>query len=178
VKTVNDAYTVHLEARAPGCTSAIGDDKAGDRLMDYLADWGGVVSGATEGDTSWSATVSVDAEDATAALLVASDLVREMADKAGLPPWPIVRAEAMTAAIADDELLRPVLPDLVSAPEVADILGVSPQRVHELASVPTVRFPEPAYVLRAGKLWLRPAIESFNAQWQRRPGRPRKVAAS
>jgi hypothetical protein len=173
---MNDEYSVYLEARSPGGVAVIDDAGAGDKLMDLLEEYGGVIAGAMAGDTTWAATVSVDADDATAALLVAADLVREMAGKAGLPPWPIARAEVMNATIADEELLRPALPDLVSAPEVAEMLGVSQQRVHELASVAAVRFPEPAYSLRTGKLWLRPAIVSFESQWDRRPGRPRKAA--
>jgi hypothetical protein len=65
---------------------------------------------------------------------------------------------------------------MVSAPEAAEIMGVSAQRVHELAAA-NLRFPEDAYELRTGKLWLRDAIITFGQRWERRPGRPRKVTA-
>jgi len=31
--------------------------------------------------------------------------------------------------------------------------------------------------LRAGKLWLKDAIEAFGRRWDRKPGRPRAAAA-
>ena len=55
----------------------------------------------------------------------------------------------------------------------AEILGVSPQRVRELA-VTNPAFPEPMYELRTGKLWLRDALDIF-ARRDRKPGRPPKT---
>lgn len=70
---MNDEFSVYLEARSPGGVAMIDDADAGDRLMDLLEEYGGVIAGAMAGDTSWAATVSVDADDATGALLVAAD---------------------------------------------------------------------------------------------------------
>jgi hypothetical protein len=53
-----------------------------------------------------------------------------------MPSWPSVRGEATRQDVLDEDNARPTLPELVSAPEAAEILGVSPQRVHELASSP------------------------------------------
>ena len=75
-----------------------------------------------------------------------------MAAKAGLPSWPVARTEAVRQDLLDAENMRPTLPELVSAPEAGEILGVSPQRVHELAAG-HAGFPEPVYELRTGKLW-------------------------
>ena len=75
------------------------------------------------------------------------------------------------------ELARPQLPELVSGPEAAEILGVSVQRVHQLAAE-HADFPAPAYKLRAASLWLRPAIVSFAERWDRKRGRPRKEPGS
>jgi hypothetical protein len=50
---------------------------------------------------------------------------------------------------------------------------VSAQWVHELAAAN--RFPEAAYELRTGKLWLRDAVVAFGRRWERKPGRPRTV---
>ena len=102
-------------------------------------------------------------------------MIEALAVKAGMPAWPAVRVEAVRQDVLAEQLAHPSLPDLVSAPEAADILGVKPQRIHQLVTEHG-DFPEPAYELRAGKLWLRAAIEAF-AQRKRQPGRPRKMAA-
>jgi hypothetical protein len=71
---------------------------------------------------------------------------------------------------------EPTLPELVTAPEVGEILGgISRQRVYQLQHV--AGFPEPLYRLRTGAVWDRRAIEMFARSWKRRPGRP-KVTAS
>jgi hypothetical protein len=98
-----------------------------------------------------------------------------MAANADMPAWPVVRAEAIRQDVLEAENRRPTLPELVSAPEAADILGVSSQRVHELAAG-KADFPEPVYELRTGKLWLRDAIEAFGRRWERKPGRPSKAS--
>lgn len=100
-----------------------------------------------------------------------------MAGQADMPAWPVVRVEAIRQDVLEVENSRPTLPELVSAPEVADILGVSSQRVHELAAN-KADFPEPVYELRTGKVWLRDAIEAFGRRWERKPGRPSKAVAA
>lgn len=164
-------YSVRLETRAPAGEHHITvDDDAADELMALLEDHDGVVSSGTG---SWSATISTPAAGAVEATVHGSGLIEKMASKAGMPPWPVVRAEAIRQDVLDAENSRPTLPELVSAPEAADILGVSSQRVHELAAS-KADFPEPMYELRTGKLWLRDAIEAFERRWERRPGRPSK----
>lgn len=58
---------------------------------------------------------------------------------------------------------------MVTAPEAAAILGVTRQRIHQLA-VERSDFPEAVYVgsIRA---WYRAAIVRFRDQWDRTPGR-------
>jgi hypothetical protein len=69
---------------------------------------------------------------------------------------------------------EPSFPEIVSAPDVAEILGVTRQRVHQLlGSSPT--FPEPIMRLGSGPLWSADAIRRFDKQWQRKPGRPSKA---
>lgn len=58
---------------------------------------------------------------------------------------------------------------LVGVNEVADMFGVSKQRVSELAR--TDSFPAPVSRLAAGPVWWRSDIQSFMEQWQRKPGR-------
>jgi FtsZ-interacting cell division protein YlmF len=59
--------------------------------------------------------------------------------------------------------------DLVGVAEAAQMLGVSRQRVHELARV-HVEFPEPLAELSAGRIWQRSDIE----QWMASRGRPER----
>jgi predicted DNA-binding transcriptional regulator AlpA len=56
--------------------------------------------------------------------------------------------------------------DLVGVAEVAEMLGVSRQRVHAIAATHP-EFPEPVAELSAGKIWLRKDI----AGWARHTGR-------
>lgn len=55
--------------------------------------------------------------------------------------------------------------DLVGVAEVAALLGVSRQRVSQLAA--SESFPAPEAQLAAGPVWLRAAVE----QWARSTGR-------
>lgn len=87
----------------------------------------------------------------------------KLAGKAGFPQWPVVRVEAVREEVLAEELERPTLPPLVSGPEAAEILGVTRQRLHQLAM--SSRFPKPLYELGAGKLWHRAAIERFAETW-------------
>jgi hypothetical protein len=71
----------------------------------------------------------------------------------------------------ETQALRPDFPPLASAADTAEILGVSRQRVHQLAASNT-RFPAPVARVCTGPLWTVPAIEHFARIWERRPGRP------
>lgn len=85
---------------------------------------------------------------------------------------PPVSAEILT----EDEYVRraeePTLPHLMSAPEVADLLDVTRQRVHQLRSL--AAFPAPLVELRTGPIWDAAAVEKFAREWTRKPGRPAK----
>lgn len=56
--------------------------------------------------------------------------------------------------------------DIVGVAEIANILGVTRQRVHQLAETPD--FPEPAAVLTAGKIWERATIMNWADKTGRR----------
>jgi len=65
--------------------------------------------------------------------------------------------------------------NLVGAAEAALLLGVSRQRVGQLAERPD--FPAPIARLSAGPVWTRASIEAFDQSWSRKiTGRPRKSA--
>ena len=61
--------------------------------------------------------------------------------------------------------------DLVSVPEVAQILGVSHQRVHQLIHA-YPDFPEPEAVLAVGRIWKREDIVAWAESHPRKRGRP------
>jgi hypothetical protein len=166
-------FTVHVQARPPrDDPHTVIDEAAADRLMDMLADYDGIVSGS---DGRWEATVSLEEPDPVRAAAVAAALVESLATQAGMPSWPAVRVEAIREDVLAEENARPTLPGLVSTPEAAEILGVTPQRLRELATG-NRGFPAPVYELKAGKLWLRDAIEAFAERWDRKPGRPDRAA--
>ena len=57
--------------------------------------------------------------------------------------------------------------DIVGVSEVAQMLGVSRQRIHALARDHRNNFPKPSATLAAGRIWLRKDIE----QWAAAQGR-------
>jgi predicted DNA-binding transcriptional regulator AlpA len=118
----------------------------------------------------------VDADSIDAAREIATTGVLEQAAACGLPTRPVTRIEVVREDIRDAELKRPTLPELVSGPEAAEILGVSRQRVHQLAHQHP-DFPAPTYRLGVGSLWFRAAVERFTRDWERKPGRPATQSA-
>ncbi|MHB1928992.1 MAG: helix-turn-helix transcriptional regulator [Acidimicrobiales bacterium] len=62
--------------------------------------------------------------------------------------------------------------DLVSIVEIAAMLGVSRQRVHQLLRSYD-DFPDPSAELAVGRIWTRNDVEAWIASHPRRPGRPR-----
>jgi hypothetical protein len=168
-------YSVHVEARSTAdAENLLVNEDAADLLMKLLEECDGVVSAGT---AAWAATVSVRATNAADAVMSGAPRVEKLACKAGMPDWPLVRAEAVRQDVLDVANARPTLPELVSLPEAAELLGASPQRVREL-SVNHAGFLAPMYELRTGKLWLKDAINVFAQRWERKPGRPRKSPLS
>lgn len=72
------------------------------------------------------------------------------------------------------EAWAPSIPELAGAADVAELLEVSRQRVHQLAGEHP-QFPAPIARIAAGPIWAVPAIEHFAKVWTRRPGRPAKA---
>ncbi len=78
----------------------------------------------------------------------------------------------MTVAEQEAELGAPSFPSLVGVSEAARMLGVSKQRLAQLAARPD--FPEPMVDLASGPVWLTSGIRGFERRWPRKPGRPAK----
>ncbi len=73
--------------------------------------------------------------------------------------------------------MRPPFPELAGLAEVADILGVSKQRVRELVDRDET-FPLPVAELSGGAIYVKSMIEEFNVRWKRQSGRPSKLHAT
>lgn len=143
-------------------------------LLDALEEHDGVVTLAS-GQIVIDITVAAD--DHLAAVSTADRLVRAAVRSAGPDRAVTVdRIEAKTAARAARDLDQPTYPEMLGVAEVAELLGVSKQRVFELRE--TGRLPTPIAELRAGPVWPRPAIERFIESWERKPGRPRRASAA
>lgn len=84
-----------------------------------------------------------------------------------------VSLRVLTAADAEEEAARPAGLDLIGLREIAEILGVSPQRAKQLADEHP-DFPDPVARPLMGPIFTRASVEAFNGRWERRPGRPRK----
>lgn len=61
--------------------------------------------------------------------------------------------------------------DLVSVTEIAEMLGISRQRVNQLIQA-YEDFPQPEADLAIGRVWLRSAVETWALSHPRKPGRP------
>lgn len=82
----------------------------------------------------------------------------------------VVAAAVMTIAELERRAANPTMPVLIGTAEVAEILRVSRQRVHQLRLLPA--FPPPLIQVAAGPLWDERAIRKFERTWTRTPGRP------
>lgn len=113
----------------------------------------------------WVTTLDVDARDRLEAVAAAERLL----ERVGVDVDDAVGVEVYTWDEVERRSERGGLPELVGPAEAAEILGVSRQRIHQLANQPS--FPEPLVKVKMGTLWAATAIEAF-AQRGRRPGRP------
>ena len=98
---------MHVEARTNGSGQIEG--AAAERLADLLQPYDGSVAGGAE-PPRWGVTMSIEAASAAEAVAEATRLVISMAAEAGLPGWPVVRAEAIREDLLDDQLSRPPAP--------------------------------------------------------------------
>jgi hypothetical protein len=93
---------------------------------------------------------------------------------------PIVTSDPTAVDVVDEDTYlteadAPTVPELVSSVEAGEILGVTRQRIGQLAT-DHPRFPTPLYELRTGPLWTRRAIEWFATNVDRPPGRRKQLA--
>jgi hypothetical protein len=143
-------------------------------LAERAEQWDGTV-GARGGAGSGFILISdVTTSDPIDAGAEAVDRAHQLAGSAGLEVR-IVQIEVKTPELAELDAQRPDTPELLAATDVARLLGVSRQRVHQLHSE-RGDFPAPYARLGSGPIWTRPAIEAFGRSWTRKPGRPAKAS--
>jgi predicted DNA-binding transcriptional regulator AlpA len=127
----------------------------------------GVVGG---GRGAYDAQLSLEGDDLAGVVTAALAVFAEARAAVGLPAWPYVELTAKTEAALDAELAEPPpFPEVVGATEAARMLGVSRQRLYQLAE--REDFPPPMVQLAAGPVWLTDSIRAFEGSWDRRPGR-------
>jgi len=163
-------WTITIEAGGDLAAEQIDLDCV-DALADALADRH---AAATTARRRYGAQFDVDAPTAEKATEVALATFCMAVEKAKLPDWPIIHVELMTVEDQQAALAEPTFPDILGVTEAAQLLGVSRQRLAQLASRDD--FPEPMVRLAAGPVWLRSSIEWFERRWLRKPGRPAKPA--
>lgn len=139
-----------------------GDIETLGRWEDALEDFDGTVS-RVPGEGVMVVAYATGRDPLKAAMSVREVVTRVL----GRQPYSVeVVSEQVHVKRAD----APTLPELVSAPEVAEMLGgISRQRVHQLRA--TASFPQPLYELRTGPIWDARAIRHFAEHWERKPGR-------
>jgi len=169
-------WTVGIEGRAPS-GRVYEEERDGLALMEALADLDPGCGAATYVDGERGvvgATLAVEAGSAEAALALAVSTFRAAAERAMGGDVAVVSVEAKTTEEADRELAdAPRHLDLVGTKEIAQMLGVTKQRVSDLSR--SDKFPAPVAHLAVGRIWTRSSIGHFLDEWDRRPGRPSKA---
>jgi len=144
-----------------------------DDLLEALAP-----NSAAASSSAWTMTVrmTVNARSQSEALETATRCLAEAFVKIRRPKVvrSITSAEVETMEQLERRLQEPPLPEVVGVAELAEMLGVSKQRVSFLAHSQS-GFPRPFATLAAGPVWLKPTLLRFAETWDRhQKGRPRK----
>lgn len=101
------------------------------------------------------------------------DVINRAVASSGAPAEEVHTIEIHSLTELERLAEQPNYPELVSAGEVADLLNVRRQRVHQLAARGG-EFPAPLYELAAGKLWDASAIKAYARLRRTDPGRPKR----
>jgi hypothetical protein len=120
-----------------------------------------------------SLSVAVEAESAPKAAATTEEIVASLNRLLGASIVTAIDVQSEEARRMRDE--DPRIPDLVGYAEIADMAGVSRQRAREIAHL--AGFPVAVVETTAGPLRVKAAVESWLANWERKPGRPRKLTS-
>ncbi|MER6522619.1 hypothetical protein ABT246_38035 [Streptomyces sp. NPDC001553] len=132
-------------------------------------------------DERFAVQLTVNADSLTAAIKAATTAISGALNEATGRSADAVRIEAMTEEEFDAEqeaaAKAAAVPELMGRQEIADLLGVTPQRVNAIARTAAWRAAVvPVQTLRNGALYLADQVRDFAASWTRAPGRPGKNA--
>ena len=133
--------------------------------LERVAAVGGAASAV--GERQIETSLTVEAESPARAIDAATDAL--------MVRGSVVGAEAITEAEADRRLAERPFPELAGMAEIAEMLGISRQRISVLRK--RHEFPAPVAILASGPVWRRGDLSTFADGWQRHAGRPRKAAA-
>ena len=137
------------------------DEDVADELMGQLAQFHPAVGTSPRG---WlEARISLPAESLAQACVTASTVVESAAGAAA------IACEVMTEEEFDARQGFTTAPDLIGAAEAAEILGVSTERVRQLAVAHRIQSEE----LSGRRAYVRSSVEAL-ARQDRPGGRPRK----
>lgn len=107
-------------------------------------------------------TITVQAQDAAGA---ASAAIAALEGSEWTRGASVAALEIRDDAERERQRLEPKVPDLVGAVQIAEMAGVSRQRVHAIAKFPN--FPPVLLETAAGAMRSRAAVEHFLANWDR-----------
>jgi hypothetical protein len=117
-----------------------------------------------------SVAVYIDATSATDAVELAIHATSDL-----LAGRTITGIEAQTEEAFLAALQQPTIPDVVGYAEIAEMIGVSRQRIRQLANYDT-HFPQPIIETAQGPLIPKAAAEHWARTRNTKTGRPRKTA--
>lgn len=118
--------------------------------------------------------VTVHVSTDQSAFIAQTEAWRKVQDVIGGDPFAIAGFEVMTESEYERRAEAPTMPELVGAAEIADELGVSRQRVHQLRKLE--EFPAPLAELGGGAIWDAAAVRKFVGSWTRQVGNPAFLA--
>lgn len=142
-------------------------DESLDTLMGAVEPLYGTVSVSSSGE-SVGLSIAVDAGDYWKAMEQGKALLH--GTLAETLSSPVVRSfRVLDEPTREKEAAMPQFPELMSVPDIADLLGITRQaaRKHSLKA----DFPKPLLTPRTGSLWARAAVEAWSENVHRRPGR-------
>lgn len=143
-------------------------------LADRAEQWNGFVAARGLDGPGFTVSAEPDGDDPLDAARSVRDAAFNLIACSGINA-AVVEVIVETPELAELHAFQPDTPELLSSTDVAEILGVSRQRVHQLVADHS-EFPTPYARLGSGPIWTRPVVERFAATWARTPGRPAKAS--
>ena len=180
---MGEELSIHIDTWGPGI-NAYAEDALSDLMSDLhealerlgaqgtITSMGGLAGGPA---ASFELGGPVDVGPTVLGRMLerACSIFLEACDEVGLEHGGIARLDLQTIRYLDRSLEQPA-ETFAGAAEVAELFGVSRQRVHELRR--KRGFPAPAAELAAGPVWRVSTLQRFLSEWERKPGRPRTSA--